>query len=1355
MLCVDSMATPASTLRFEQLSVEHGLAQETVTAIVQDQKGFMWFGSQNGLSRYDGYRVTVYKNIIADPRTLIDNWVQALHVDKRGQLWVGTRGGLQRFDPVTENFLSFAPKNFPKFNGGRYYIQAIIDDGQGGLWLGTDAGLLHFDPVSGDFTNMRHDESDSDSLISDQVNALARDAQGNLWVGTEAGIDRLASGASRFQHMQTLAENNARSRQDKTRKLIDKRVGKLWVDHQQSLWIGTMFGLEVWDLTAETPKKRRFGPEEGINQEPISAVFEDNNHHVWVGVYTTGLHRWDAAGNRFIPYIDPSKETRGVAINEASALYHDRTGTLWIGTWTAGAKRADLASGGFSRYFHIPGDKNSLSNNRVYRITSDGRAGVWMETDDFLNHLNPATGDITLQQDISSHGYNFIQVGDALNESDVKKWPGVSYDSKTGFFRMQSLRNGDPKSDIFIQLLKDRAGNIWITTHSGLYQLIANTGTIRTFRHNPADPATLSDNKVSKIVEDRKGIIWLATGYGLNALNPMTGRVRHFRHDPLNQFSLNHDNIQYLFIDHGGTLWVATTGGLHRMEVTAEGEVRFHAYSSKDGMGADSIGGILEDKNHHLWISTTAGISRFDPKTEKFQNYTARDGMIDGTYFVNSAFQDHDGTMYFGGFNGLTAFRPETIRENPTPPQLAITDLQIFNQSVRSGKGPEGFVLSSAIEDAKALTLSYRHSVISLEFAALHFADPKRNRYAYQLEGFDQDWVMTDAGKRVATYTNLDPGHYIFHVKAANKDGVWNPEMISLEITITPPFWKTWWFLLLSSALLIGSAVTAYRAHIRGLTSQKKNLEQQVRSRTNELAVANLALQEAKDKAENATQLKSAFLANMSHEIRTPLAGVIGMLGFALRDPILQEQTREKIQRGQTNAQSLLAIINDLLDISKIEAGKLTIEKVDFALVDTIKNVMTLFDETAARKSVGFDFSLDLDPDLPQFVVGDPTRLRQVLVNLVGNAFKFTETGTVHVSVHLVGREGQKNLLEFSVQDSGIGIEPEALSRLFQKFEQADATTTRRFGGTGLGLAICRQLAELMGGMIAVQSTFGVGSTFTLKLALSDGVEPKTEVLAFITPHEYQLRVLCAEDFPTNQIIIRMLLEDFGHVVAIAENGAQAVAAAAQEHFDLILMDGRMPEMDGVEATRLIRAGGPSAAPVLDRDISIIGLTANASDEVQMQFSDAGMNGYLSKPIDENILHAHLSKVIAYQLQRGIVLKPLVSAAANEPAAVEDVTSVVKPVPAESLIRADLKILVRNAFVGEIGNRMRQLTAALEKCDNDTAGRVFHGIKGGAGYLDQVELVELCTILEPAADRGDWRLIREELPRLQRLLDQC
>ncbi|WP_228895504.1 two-component regulator propeller domain-containing protein [Pseudoduganella aquatica] len=1624
-------AAPPRTLRFEQLDVQDGLAQESVLAVAQDQQGFMWFGSQAGLSRYDGARILTYRNAVSDPRSLADNWVRVLHVDRAGRMWIGTDGGLDRYEPLTQSFTHFPPSEPAKRGNGNRHVRAIVDDGSGGLWIGTSDGLQHFDPATGRYTYWHHDAELPGSLGSDQVNALARDAAGRLWVGTAAGLDLLEPGAQAFRHFKVEAAPDTRF----------EAVLSLFADKNHVLWIGTMAGIEQWKLAkgAEAPQRRRLSEKQGLKPGVVTVIYQDVEGTLWAGSQTEGLFRWRPAEDRFVQYRHQVSDPHSLADNYVSALFRDRLGTMWVGTWYSGVSRVDLGSGGFARLVHDAERPRSLSDNKVRAIVDAGGGKLWLGNNDGLTLYDPISGEGQVFRDPAP---DFADVRDPQVISLWKEkngstlWVGGRnglrrFDTATRRYQRVRAWHSDPDGDNVRNIVGDRGGVLWVATRGGLHRYDPKTGASHTYRHDPADSNSLADNVVRPILEDRRGALWVGTFNGLDLLDRQSGRFRHFHHDPKDPASLSHDEVHYLFEDKQGVIWVGTAAGLNRMEQAADGTVRFKRYQRKDGLADDAIAGILDDEQGHLWLSTNTGITRLSVPGGEVRNYAGADGTIEGAYFDGAALRTPDGTMYFGGFNGVTAFAPGEIRENSVAPTVAITDFQIFNKSVKAGQDGERSVLKSAIEHTAALTLREEDSVFSLEFAALHYAAPQRNRYAYQLQGFDHDWVVTDAGKRFATYTNLDPGRYVFRVKAANKDGIWNDNAATLEITILPPLWKTWWFRGGMALLLLGSAYGVYRVRMRQLRGQKTRLEQQVglrtaevelknqllqqqkmelekrrleaeaqraeaeqrhmdaerqrqevelqkeaveqahrnisvlseigremsatldiekamrtlyrhvrhlmdahmfgigfyreeegvlefpfsmergvrslpysrkvddpdqlavwclqhrhdifindffaeysrymgpagleklkpvlladgsepdyaqsmlytplivndrvvgvlsvqskethayrqvhldmlqtlaahaavsldnalayqrleetlqelretqvelmqqqakvRLHTEELALANRALQDneerlryAKRKAEDATRQKSEFLANMSHEMRTPLAGVIGMQGFALRDATLQDVTREQIERAQVNAQALLGIINDLLDFSKIEAGKLSIENIDFALAGMVQNVAALFDEQAAAYSVGF--SVELDENLPVYVLGDPTRLRQVLVNLVGNAFKFTQRGEVRLRVERLpapqpapARPGD-NLIRFTVEDTGIGIPADAMPRLFQKFEQADTTTTRRYGGTGLGLAICRQLVELMGGEIRVASTPGVGSVFTFELPLADGVAPPTVVHMPREPHSHQLKVLCAEDYPTNQIIIRMMLEELGHKVDVAANGLLAVAACARTRYDLILMDGRMPEMDGPTATRLIREGGPDGAPVRDQELMIIALTANASEEDRSRYLAAGMDDFLTKPIDEAALHYQLSRAIERQLQRGIVLQRMGPRAPS----IDELDAMfgVPSAPVAPSVAAavhgprghdddPLKARLRAAFLADLPARLADLDEAIVHGDSDGAARLFHGMKGSAAYLDEPELRDLCGELEERADRAAWEEIALRMPQLRVLL---
>jgi signal transduction histidine kinase/ligand-binding sensor domain-containing protein/HPt (histidine-containing phosphotransfer) domain-containing protein/ActR/RegA family two-component response regulator len=1361
LCCGSALAQAPHSLRFEQLGVEQGLAQESVSAAVQDRQGFMWFGSQAGLSRYDGYRVVVYKHRRNDPRSLDDNFVQSLFVDAKGRLWVGTEGGLSRYDAASDGFVHYAPERKQETPGAGRAVNAICADDTDGLWLGTADGLQHFDPQSGKFILMRHDAARATSLVDNRVNALARDTQGALWVGTSAGIDRQLAGSDRFEHFRM--DNGAPNPPHNT-------VRALSAGPDNTLWIGTSDGVESWTLGKGAPQRRRFGAGDGLKAGPVFALYQDSSRHIWIGTGDDGLKLWDAAAGRLVSYRHLPSERHSLASNQVTALYQDRTGTLWVGSWTSGVNRVDLASGGFKRIVQVPGDSSTLTNNNVRAMAGRGDGVVWLATSGGgLNRYERASGKVTAYRAVPGNPASLKD--DHLNAIAIDRqgslWIGMDsglarFDPATGKAVAVALGATDMLGNVITALMVARDGNVWAGSQDGLYRVDPANNKAQRFAAKAGDPHSLVNGAINGLFQDKDGRIWIGTDGGLDQFDASSGQFIHFHHDAGNAQSINHDRVHTFYQDRKGVLWIGTAGGLNRLEKLTGNIARFQSWSSDDGLGADPVGGILEDGKGQLWVSTTAGLSRFDPVARRFRNYTGRDGLVEDSFYIGSSYQDPDGTMYFGGLNGMSEFRAQDIRDNPAPPAVTITDLLIFNQSVRGGKLPDGFSIDGPVQEAKAVTLSHKLSILSLEFAAMHYASPERNQYAYQLEGFDPDWVKADAGKRFATYTNLEPGHYTFRVRASNKDGVWNEAGATLQIDITPPFWKTWWFRLTAVLLLVLGMFMADRVRVLAMTRQRNLLEEKVRERTGELALANKTLRENDDmlrlsatKAEDATRVKSEFLANMSHEIRTPMSAIIGMAYLALQSDLNPKQ-QDYIGKIHRAALSLLGIINDVLDFSKIEAGKVEVEKVVFSLEEVLANMASVTEQKAEEK--GLQYLITVPESVPRLLVGDPLRLGQVLINLVNNAIKFTERGEIEVSCVVIGRSEGKVKLWFSVRDTGIGMSAEQLARLFQPFTQADGSTSRKYGGTGLGLSISQRLMEIMGGNIDVYSAADAGSTFSfsiwLPLAPADSVSAPRLPFAGLdrrrsanTSRRFDgVWVLVAEDNDINQQIVIELLGAVGVRVDIAATGKEALSkleTAGPRGYALVLMDLEMPEMDGHAATIAIRKD-PAFA-----ELPIIAMTAHAMAQVREQCFSEGMQDYLTKPVNPEHLYHTLS---CWLDKLDLPLAPPASAELAQPA------------PSAQRRFDDLPSLAgidsRRGLANVVGNRVlyvellkrfmvsqrdtaAQLRGELDAGDATAAQRRAHSLRSVAaniGALDverAAEAVETClregnrSVLEP------------------------
>ena len=1224
-------------VRFDRISLEQGLSQSVVGAILQDHRGFMWFGTQDGLNRYDGYEFRVYKHDPEDDCSISDNFITVLLQDRDGGIWVGTNeGGLNRYDPVTECFTRLVEKPDRPEGLNDDNIQAIFEDREGMLWVGSAAGgLYRFDRKTGVVNRYQNDPYDQDSLSNNNVNSIFEDRFGALWAGSfGGGLNRLDRQTGNFTRFQNDVEDSS--------SLSNNLVQVIYEDRDGSLWIGTFAGgLNRYDRASQQFDRFVNDPKnpDSLGDNNVQAIYQDRQGVLWIGTQSGGLNIYDHVSNRFIKHRNSPLIDTSLSNNDVQAIYEDRAGVLWIGNFGGGLNKFDRSKHKFAHYKNDPNDPNSLSENVIWSILEDRDGDLWIGTNGGgLNHLNRQTR-------VYSHFRSLITDTNSLSSDVVwtlhqdqfgQIWIGTNagldrLDRQTGHFIHYGL-------GAVFSIHTDREDGFWIGTFgNGLGQYNPDADQFNFYANDPQDPASLSVNAVAAIHEDADGFLWVGTfNGGLNKFDKQTGQFIRYQNNPDDPASLSHNTVMSIHQDRRGDLWVGTGGGgLNKLDLSS-GD--FVVYRAKDGLD-NYIYGILEDEQGNLWLSTNNGVLKFDPATGSSWRYGVKDGLQSREFNKGAYYKSTRGEMFFGGVEGFNAFYPNEVRNNPYIPPIVITEFQLFNEVVSFGVNK---VLSKPIEETDSLRLTYQDDFFAFKFAALHFSTPENNQYAYQMEGLDKDWNYV-GNRNFASYTNVPPGKYVFRVKGTNGDGVWNETGALLEIVVVPPFWQTTWFRVFAALIVVGAIAGAFALRLQVIQAQKRQLEVLVDERTCELQETLVELRKSKDAAEAANRAKSVFLANISHELRTPLNAILGFSQLALRsaepqdtqDADIGDEQYENLQVISRSGEHLLGLINDVLEMSKIEAGRATLNESSFDLRRMLAGLEEMFQLRAEDKGLLLDF--DIAPDVPPFVFLDEGKLRQVLMNLLGNAIKFTQEGRVTLRASVVRQDGAGPTipaLHFEVEDTGPGIAAEELETIFDPFTQS-ASGRQAQEGTGLGLSISRRFAELMGGKLTVRSRLGAGSLFLLELPVSPAVAengselPVERRVLGLAPDQPAYRLLVVDDKEVNRALLVKLLTPLGFAVREAANGREAVEIWQAWEPHLIWMDMRMPVMDGYEATRRIKATTKGQATV------VVALTASALEEDREIILSEGCDAYMRKPFREHdlfeTLRRHLGVKFLYQ----------------------------------------------------------------------------------------------------------------------------
>ena len=1046
-------------LVFERYSTDQGLADGSVAAMLEDHQGFLWVGTHDGLNLFDGYTFRTFRHLSQDPNSLSDDHVQVLWEGQDGGLWIGTFRGLNRFDRSTGQFRRFLhdPDDENTLHHDR--IHSLHQDRAGTLWVGTYRGLHRVDPRTQAVERVQGDSNLPFDLEDVYFRSIAEDEEGRLWFGTDRwGLLTWDPREDTWQ-VHSLPEDlvgGARS------------IRSFFLDSEEGAWVGTDGALLAFDRqTGEFRRYHLTSP----NQDSVSVrtIHRDREGRLWLGTALDGLFLVDSWPGGIRQSIHDPDDPQSLSSNRISTIFEDHRSNLWVGTDGGGILKRGPTSKGFRLLTQDPDDPMGLPDNRVRSVYLDRRGVLWVGTEGGLWGLDPDGGQrVYHQQDPSQHGASTADRVTAMVEDPWgTMWFGTRGDGlfrwQTNTMRLQRFRHWPEEVNSLTDgeisaLLVDRGGTLWVGTHGGLDRFDHEKEFFLHYRHESTNVQSLSNDRVTSLLEDQRGILWVGTYVGLNELDPRTGAVQRHLREPGRASSLSDHRVWALYEAEPGEIYVGTSGGLHRIDA-ATGEA-VHLPRPPDPRG-DVVVGILGDDAGHLWLSSNRGIAKYDPRTGEFTHYGVGDGVQAEEFYPGAVFKSREGEIFFAGNGGLNRFFPGRLQGRRQAPPVVLTAFKKFNREVDLG---------GLASEARKISLTHQDYFVAFEFAALDFANSRENRYAYKLEGFDEDWVEIGV-KRTATYTSLPTGDYIFRVKAANSSGIWNEDGLALPVTVKPPFWESWWFRLAALLTILGLGTLIEHLRTRGIQEKNRELEK-----------ANLELGEEVDRRKQAEAEKQdiigeleernaemeRFIYTVSHDLKSPLITIRSFVGLIEHDMESgrEERVKNSMQRIHQAAGKMTRLLEDLLELSRI--GRVVHDYEEVPMGDLVEQAQELLwgriQETGAV--------LHVASDLPT-VEGDPQRLVEVIQNLLDNAIRFSaqvEEPRIQVGWR---RDGSEDV--FYVEDNGVGIDPRYQSRIFELFERLDPKTP----GTGVGLALVKRIVEVHGGRVWVESEgAGQGARF-------------------------------------------------------------------------------------------------------------------------------------------------------------------------------------------------------------------------------------------------------------------------------------
>lgn len=1302
---------------FMNFNISHGLASNVAYAILEDRQGFIWIGTQDGLNRFDGYNYVVYRIGAEGSQFISHSGINVLMEDKEGFIWIGTEGGgLNCYDPETEKFWYFFHDPEDPESLSSNTITSIAEDKDQTIWIGTPDGLNRMQKVYATFPSSEYtkpfeckfiryyaQQEEPNSISSDRIFCMYVDSQNNLWIGTSSGLNLFLPEARNMQDgiiikytAGTIAPVS----------LSHNNINSIFEDSHNSLWIGTSNGFSILSDRGisgipETSRIIHISPQHGseVRHNVVHDIIEDPDGNIWIATMGGGLnvvsskHLSNSGDITFQNFAHDELDPNSISSNAINSLLISRDGHIWYTTNNRGIGYVNRGGGKFHTLRHNPKNPNSLSNNVVKSVIEDRSGDLWIGTwGGGLVKYTPETEKYrTFTQNQEKTGWLGSDIIQAIVEDNSGLiWIGTqglglySLNPETEVFNHILSQTQSRRSNLSLDiwsLFPGRNGeHIWIGTYEGLVKYDTRSRTFIRFIHDPEDDQSISFNEIRSLYEDAEENLWIGTGGGgLNRLDIHENKFYHYNYKSNDSTSVSNNSIYSIFEDRTGNLWIGTLGGgLNKIEAAQKyiDQPVFHHYSKADGLANDVVKGILEDKSGNLWISTTNGLSKLDTEAKIFVNYSESDGLQSNVFNLGACFKTKDGQMFFGGVNGLTSFDPNDIQENMKPPKVLITDFRISNQSIAVGeKVGNKIILERSILLTDEIDLSHLSRVISFEFSTLSFFSQEKIKFYYRLRGLSDNWTETDFRGRFITYSNLKPGEYQFEVKASNTDGIFMDNATSLSIIIHPAFYRTQAALIVYLFLIIG-----FLAYARRISRNRMRLKFEMEQERSEF-----------QRRKEVDQMKLQFFTNISHEFRTPLTLLYGPLQ-KLKEEISDNERNKQYGIMEKNMKRMLNLVNQIIDFRKMDQGALEFKAIEGNVVDTIKDVCSLFEEMASHKNIKYDQIL-YDREIRTWY--DPDKIEKILTNILSNAFKYTAAeGRILVEADRCHASDSMDLIEvlesekhtavadeyfyISVTDTGKGIRKEDLALIFTRFYRVEDSSRTEYWGTGMGigLSMAKKLAEMHHGETHVRSEINKGSTFTVFIPLGKEYLSKNELSTKgkITKDKRNLafqETILIEDKPetrahqqniitevptpgdNKKLPLLLLVEDdldlLGYLhdslaeryrIHTAENGVQALKSVIINHPKLVISDIMMPEMDGLDLTNKIKTD------IRISHIPVILLTARSTIEQRLEGLDAGADAYLSKPFHlknlisqiENLLNSR--KLLKEQFLKNDQIRP-------------------------------------------------------------------------------------------------------------------